>query len=240
MSDLFSLKGQTAVVTGGARGIGQAMAIGLAEAGADIILILRNESQQETKRAIEALGRKTTVYTADLSIASQLDGLIGRISSEHPDFSILVNVAGIQRRIAAAEFPDDMYDEVLQTNLKATFKLCKDTGKYWLEKGTKGCIINTASLASFQGGINMAAYACSKGGVHMLTKALSNEWAGKGIRVNAVAPGYIATDMNLDTRSNEDTTYYESITTRIPAGRWGEPNEFKGVTVFLASQASSK
>lgn len=148
----------------------------------------RNESQQETKTAIEALGRKCSIYTADLSVASALDGLIERISKAH-EFQILVNVAGVMRRIAAHEFPDEIFDEVLQTNLKATFKLCKDTGKYWIDQGIKGSIINTGSLASFQGGVNMAAYAVSKGGVHMLTKALSNEWAGKGIRVNAVAPG---------------------------------------------------
>ena len=121
-------------------------------------------------------------------LSSTIEGLVERIRNDH-DFQILVNVAGVQRRIAAIEFPDEAYDEVLQTNLKATFKLCKDTGKYWIEKEIKGCIINTASLASFQGGINMVAYAASKGGVNMLTKALSNEWAGKGIRVNAVAPG---------------------------------------------------
>ncbi|KEF61939.1 2-deoxy-D-gluconate 3-dehydrogenase [Exophiala aquamarina CBS 119918] len=238
MGDLFGLAGQTAVVTGAARGIGRAMALGLAEAGADIVLILRNSTQQETKDAIEAIGRKCSIYTADLGVPSEIEGLIERIRDEH-DFQILVNVAGIQRRLAAHTFPDDAYDEVLQTNLKATFKLCKDTGKYWIDKGIKGCIINTASLASFQGGVNMVAYAASKGGVNMLTKALSNEWAGMGIRVNAVAPGYIATDMNLDTRTNSDTTYYDSITTRIPAGRWGEPDEFKGVVVFLASQAST-
>lgn len=148
----------------------------------------RNASQGETKAAIEALGRKCSVYTADLAVPSEIEGLIQRIREDH-EFQILVNVAGIQRRLAAHTFPDEAYDEVLQTNLKATFKLCKDTGKYWIDNGIKGCIINTASLASFQGGINMVAYAASKGGVNMLTKALSNEWAGKGIRVNAVAPG---------------------------------------------------
>ena len=148
----------------------------------------RNASQQDTKVKIEALGRKCSVYAADLGVGTEIEGLIERIRADHA-FQILVNVAGIQRRLAASTFPDEAYDEVLQTNLKATFKLCKDTGKYWIDEGIKGCIINTASLASFQGGINMVAYATSKGGVHMLTKALSNEWAGKGIRVNAVAPG---------------------------------------------------
>ncbi|EXJ89089.1 hypothetical protein A1O3_02153 [Capronia epimyces CBS 606.96] len=238
MLDLFDLNGQTALITGGARGIGQAIAIGLAEAGADIILVLRNTSQTQTKLAIEALGRRCWTYEADLGNADAVSHIIATVTAQH-SFEILVNVAGIQRRIAAQDFPQAVYDEVLQVNLGSTFILCRDTGKYWLQHGIQGRIVNTASLSSFQGGINMAAYSASKGAVLQLTKALSNEWASRGIRVNAIAPGYIATDMNVDTRTNQDTTYFDSITTRIPQGRWGTPEEFKGPAVFLASRASS-
>ncbi|KAI1622018.1 hypothetical protein EDD37DRAFT_652370 [Exophiala viscosa] len=238
MLDIFSLAGQTALVTGGARGIGRAIAIGLAEAGADIVLVLRDTSQTQTKSMIEAMGRKCWTYAADLRNVQAVSNIIATVTAEH-NFQILVNVAGIQRRVAAQDFPQEVYDEVLQVNLGATFALCRDAGRYWLEQGIAGRIINTASLASFQGAINMAAYSASKGGVNQLTKALSNEWASRRIRVNAIAPGYIATDMNVDTRTNADTTYYDSITTRIPQGRWGNPDEFKGPAIFLASQASS-
>lgn len=152
----------------------------------------RSESQTDTKNAIEALGRKCWLYAADLADVNAVANIVSSITAEH-NYEILVNVAGIQRRIPAQDFPRETYDEVMQVNIGATFTLCSDTGKYWLEKGIKGRIINTASLATFQGGINMAAYSASKGAVGQLTKALSNEWAGRGIRVNAIAPGYVHT-----------------------------------------------
>jgi 2-deoxy-D-gluconate 3-dehydrogenase len=236
--DLFNLTGKTALITGGSRGLGAEMAIGLASAGADIILILRNQENLTTKTAIELLNRKCHIFTQDLSLEDEVNHLISRITATHP-FDILVNAAGIQRRLPAAHFAQPAFNEVMQANLGSVFALCRDTGAYWIDRGIKGRIINTASMATFQGGINMAAYACSKGGVGQLTKALSNEWAQHGIAVNAIAPGYIATDMNLDTRTDPDTRYYDSITQRIPAGRWGRPEEFRGPVVFLASRAAS-
>ncbi|KAL3425166.1 2-deoxy-D-gluconate 3-dehydrogenase [Phlyctema vagabunda] len=236
--ELFSLKGKTALITGGGRGIGQAIAVGLAEAGADVILILRDLKNEGTKRQIEALGRKCDTYQFDLSDREAAQEVASTVTKEHK-IDILVNVAGIQRRHAAADFPLEVFDEILQVNLRSTFVICRDIGKYWLENRIQGRIINTASMATFQGGINMAAYTSSKGAVGQLTKALSNEWSPHGIRVNAIAPGYIATDMNIDTRTSSDKTYLKSITDRIPAGRWGEPSEFKGPAIFLASEASS-
>ncbi|KAI9738143.1 MAG: hypothetical protein M1818_005572 [Claussenomyces sp. TS43310] len=192
--DLFNLAGKTALITGGGRGISRAMAIGIAESGADIILILRNESQCETEAAIEVLVRKCHVYIADLGGQRAVSRIIPHVILDH-SFEILVNGAGIQRRIPAAEFAQDVYQQVMQTNLGATFALCRDTGRYWIDKGIKGRIINVASLATFQGGINMAAYSASKGAVGQLTKALSNEWAKRGIVVNAIAPRYVLRNM---------------------------------------------
>jgi 2-deoxy-D-gluconate 3-dehydrogenase len=236
--DLFDLTGKTALVTGGTRGLGAEMALGLATAGADVILIVRSTANLSTKTAIESLHRKCHLIIQDLSDEAAVNTLIPRITAIH-SFSILVNAAGIQRRHPAASFPQSAFNDIMQSNLGSVFALCRDTGAYWLATGIPGRIINTASMATFQGGVNMAAYACSKGGVGQLTKALSNEWAGRGIAVNAIAPGYIATDMNEDTRTDPDTRYYDSITERIPAGRWGRPEEFRGPVVFLASQAAS-
>lgn len=236
--DLFNLIGKTALLTGGSRGLGAEMAIGLASAGADIILIVRSEENVATKTAIESLNRKCHIVIQDLSLEDGVNTLISRITATY-HFDILVNAAGIQRRHPAAQFPQSAFNDVMQSNLSSVFSLCRDTGAYWIASGIAGRIINTASMATFQGGVNMAAYACSKGGVGQLTKALSNEWAAHGIAVNAIAPGYIATDMNKDTRTDPDTRYFDSITQRIPAGRWGRPEEFRGPVVFLASQAAS-
>ncbi|KAH8658460.1 hypothetical protein BX600DRAFT_469153 [Xylariales sp. PMI_506] len=236
--ELFSLTGKTALVTGGTRGIGQAIAIGLAEAGADIILIQRDEQQTATRDAIMALGRKCKTVVADLGDRSAIKGVIPQVTASDR-IDILVNVAGIQRRYDAVDFPEAAFNEVMDVNFNSTFFLCQDIGRYWIENKISGRLINTASLSTFQGGVRMAAYSASKGAIGQLTKALSNEWASHNIRVNAIAPGYIATDMNTDTRTNTDRTYYDSITSRIPSGRWGRPDEFKGPAVFLASEASS-
>ncbi|TEA12186.1 2-dehydro-3-deoxy-D-gluconate 5-dehydrogenase [Colletotrichum sidae] len=247
---LFSLQGRTAVVTGGTRGIGQAMALSLAEAGSDIILIQRDESNTDTKKQIEALGRKATIYTADLSNQEQVEGLTPRILQDGHDVSILVTCAGIQRRHPAHQFPMGDWDEVLQVNLRTVWTLCRDVGAYMLTRAPnpatatatatatvhRGSIINVASLVSFQGGITVPAYAAAKGGIAQLTKALSNEWAGRGVNVNAVAPGYVATDMN-EALVN-DAGRAAGILARIPAGRWGAPDDFKGATVFLAGAGS--
>ncbi|KAF2834168.1 NAD(P)-binding protein [Patellaria atrata CBS 101060] len=241
IQQLFSLEGQTALVTGGTRGIGQAMAIALAEAGADIVLIQRDTANTETKSQVESLGRNATIFIADLSAPPSLTELLLQIFSSYR-ISILLNCAGIQRRSPAAHFPSDAWDEVLTVNLTAVFTLCRDVGAHMLSQppslsGRRGAIINVASLLSFQGGITVPAYAASKGGVAQLTKALSNEWAGQGIAVNAIAPGYIATEMN--TALIEDEKRANSILERIPKGRWGRPEDFKGVVVFLASEAAA-
>lgn len=187
--DLFSLKGRTAAITGATRGIGQSLALALAEAGADIVLVQRDTSNTSTKLAIEAVGRKADIYVADLSSASDIGGLTKRILDDAHDISILINCGGIQRRHPAHEFPDNDWNEVLQVNLNTVFTLCRDMGAYMLtrEGPHRGSIINIASLVSFQGGLNVPAYASAKGGVAQLTKALSNQWAGSGINVNAVS-----------------------------------------------------
>ncbi|TKX26885.1 sorbose reductase-like protein 1 [Elsinoe australis] len=239
--DMFSLKGRRAVITGATRGIGAAMAIALAEAGSDIILIQRDTSNTSTKSQIESLGRKATIYTADLASADDVATLTKRILDGGHDIDILVTCAGIQRRHPAHVFPKEDWDEVLQVNLSTVFTLCRDVGAYMLTRepnarGHRGSIINVASLVSFQVGITVPAYAAAKGGIAQLTKALSNEWASKGINVNAIAPGYVATDMNEALINDKDRA--ASILSRIPAGRWGSPDDFKGPVVFLASPAS--
>ncbi|KIW18876.1 2-deoxy-D-gluconate 3-dehydrogenase [Exophiala spinifera] len=242
LAKMFSLAGKTAVVTGGTRGIGAAMALALAEAGADIILIQRDESNTNTYHAIQELGRKATIVTADLSDQSSVSKIIPDLVNAGHDMHILLTCAGIQKRHPAHQFPLEDWDAVLQVNLTTVFTLCRDFGAYLLSKpeprsGSRGSIINVASLLTFQGGITVPAYAASKGGVGQLTKALSNEWAAKGINVNAVAPGYISTDMNEALIANE--TRAKQILERIPAGRWGKPEDFKGAVVFLASNASA-
>ncbi|KAJ5880187.1 2-dehydro-3-deoxy-D-gluconate 5-dehydrogenase [Penicillium subrubescens] len=240
--DLFSLKGRTALVTGGTRGIGQAMAIALAEAGADIVLVQRDTSNLSTKEQIEKLGRRAIIYTANLASQQSVSQLVSTVIHDGHDIDILLNCAGIQRRHPSHIFPDGDWHEVLQVNLTTVFTLCRDVGAYMLTRtpnasGQRGSIINIASLVSFQGGLTVPAYAAAKGGVAQLTKALSNEWASKGINVNAIAPGYVATDMN--TALIQDKERAASILARIPAGRWGNPDDFKGSVVYLASRASA-
>ncbi|KAL1953506.1 hypothetical protein VTO42DRAFT_2759 [Malbranchea cinnamomea] len=245
LPSLFSLSGKTALVTGGTRGIGKAMALALAEAGADIILVQRDETNSATRdEIINTTGRKASIKVAELSDREAVKGLISSIVNDGEKIDILLNCAGIQRRHPSEKFPDDDWDEVIQVNLTSVFTLCREFGAYLLSRpasdfptGRRGAIINVASLLSFQGGITVPAYAASKGGIAQLTKALSNEWASKGISVNAIAPGYIHTDMN--TALINDPERNASIMARIPAGRWGRPEDFKGVVVFLASEASS-
>jgi len=218
------------------------MAVALAEAGAEIILVQRDESNTETRDAIRALSRECTIFTCDLSSQSSVSSLVPDVLKSHPRISILLNCAGIQSRHPAHQFPSSDWDAVLQVNLNTPFTLCRDVGAHMLalepdQFGQRGSIINIASLLSFQGGITVPAYAASKGGIAQLTKALSNEWAGKGINVNAIAPGYIATDMNEALIADEKRA--ESILSRIPAGRWGRPDDFNGAVVFLASRASA-
>lgn len=231
----FNLSGQVAVVTGGTRGLGQAMAVALAEHGADIALVQRNQKDVATKEMIEKLGKRCEIITCDLSDMEQVKTIMLEVDHLFGHVDILVNNAGIQRRSPAVDFSETDWDNVIDVNLKCVFLLCQQAGKRMIQKG-RGKIINIASLLSFQGGITVPAYAAAKGGVAQLTKALSNEWAGLGVNVNAIAPGYMATDMNEALINNE--TRSRQIMERIPAGRWGTPEDMKGSVVFLASRAS--
>lgn len=239
---MFSLKDHTALVTGGTRGIGAAVAIGLAEAGADVLLVQRDESSTTTRDAIIALGRKAQIYTADLSSPESVAALTPKVLADGHEVRILVNCAGIQRRHKCEVFPDSDFNEVMQVNLGSVFSLTRDVGAHMLTlephpvTGRRGSIVNYASLLSFQGGLTVPAYAASKGAVAQLTKAFANEWTSRGVTVNAIAPGYIATDMNEALLKDKERL--ASISARIPAGRWGDSEDFKGTSVYLASKAS--
>lgn len=233
---LFDLTGQVAVITGGTRGIGQAAALGLTKYGADIILLQRDISDQKTKKRIEALGGKAKIIACDMGNQTHLKTVIPKIIEEYQRLDILVNSAGIQRRAPAIHFSEEDWDEVININLKALWLLSQAAGQYMVQQ-KRGKIINIASLLSFQGGITVPAYAAAKGGVSQLTKALANEWAQHNVNVNAIAPGYIATEMN--TALLEDETRNRQILERIPAGRWGTPEDFAGTVVYLASKAST-
>ena len=215
-----------------------AMALGLAEAGADIIGVSANLELggSQVSKAVEELGRKFKAYQADFSNRDSLYAFIKQLKADYPRIDILVNNAGTILRNPAAEHSDEFWDEVLEVNLSSQFILSREIGARMIAEGS-GKIIFTASLLSFQGGINVPGYAASKGGIARLTMALANEWAGKGVNVNAIAPGYISTDNTTALR--EDKERSASILGRIPAGRWGEPEDFKGPVVFLASEASN-
>jgi len=238
MKNTFDLTGKIALVTGCKRGIGMAMALGLAEAGADIIGVSANLelAGSQVSKAVEALGRKFKAYQADFSNRDSLYAFIKQLKADYPRIDILVNNAGTILRNPAAEHSDEFWDEVLEVNLSSQFILSREIGARMIAEGS-GKIIFTASLLSFQGGINVPGYAASKGGIARLTMALANEWAGKGVNVNAIAPGYISTDNTTALREDKDRS--ASILGRIPAGRWGEPEDFKGPVVFLASEASN-
>ncbi|MHA8082528.1 SDR family oxidoreductase [Aquirufa sp. A-Brett2-15D] len=238
MKNPFDLTGKIALVTGCKRGIGMAMAIGLAEAGADIIGVSANLelAGSQVSTSVEALGRKFKAYQADFSNRDSLYAFIKQLKADYPRIDILVNNAGTIKRNPAAEHSDEFWDEVLEVNLSSQFILSREIGSIMLANGG-GKIIFTASLLSFQGGINVPGYAASKGGIARLTMALANEWAGKGVNVNAIAPGYISTDNTAALREDKDRS--SSILGRIPAGRWGEPEDFKGPVVFLASEAAN-
>ncbi len=234
--DRFRLDGKTALVTGCQRGIGKAMAVGLAEAGADVIGVsatLAPGSAVESE--VRALGRNFANYACDFADRAALHAFIVRVKAEHPRIDILVNNAGTTRRHPAAEHPDESWDHVIEVNLNAQFVLSREIGRDMVARGS-GKIIFTASLLSFQGGITVPGYAASKGGIASLTMAFANEWAARGVCVNAIAPGYIATE--LTEALQRDPVRGEQILARIPAGRWGRPDDFKGPVVFLASAAS--
>lgn len=236
--DTFRLDGKTALVTGARRGIGQAMAIALAEAGADIIgvSISLEASGSEIENAVTSLGRKFTGYQCDFSDRKAVYNFIEQVKNNHPVIDILVNNAGTVLRDPAVQYSDDYWDTVIEVNLNAQFVLSREFGKLMVERGY-GKIIFTASLLTFQGGVTVPGYAASKGGIGQLTKALANEWAGQGVQVNAIAPGYIRTN-NTEALQNNPVRH-KAILERIPSGRWGEIDDFKGPIVFLASDASN-
>ncbi|WP_447766317.1 SDR family NAD(P)-dependent oxidoreductase [Sphingobacterium faecium] len=234
----FDLTGKVALVTGCKRGIGKAMAEALAEAGADIIgvstsLELENSAIQ---KSVESLSRKFYAYQCDFSKRKDLYAFITKVKEQHPIIDILVNNAGNILRKPAAEHPDEYWDEIIEINQNAPFILTREIGKDMISRGT-GKVIFTASLLSFQGGINVPGYAASKGAIASMTKAFANEWAALGVNVNAIAPGYIATDNTEALRDDPERS--ASILGRIPAARWGQPQDFKGPIVFLSSEASN-
>ncbi|GAA0881164.1 2-dehydro-3-deoxy-D-gluconate 5-dehydrogenase KduD [Algoriphagus jejuensis] len=236
--DTFSLKGKVALVTGCKRGIGKAMAIGLAEAGADIIGVSATleESGSAVEKEVKALGREFKGYACDFADRKALYAFISQVKADFPQIDILVNNAGTILRAPAAEHPDEMWDKVIEVNQNAQFILTREIGKEMVSRGY-GKIVFTASLLTFQGGITVPGYAASKGAIGQMTMAFANEWAGKGVNVNAIAPGYIDTD-NTEALRN-DPARAASILARIPAGRWGQPKDFAGPTVFLCSDAAS-
>ncbi|MGH9529282.1 MAG: 2-dehydro-3-deoxy-D-gluconate 5-dehydrogenase KduD [Terriglobales bacterium] len=233
--DRFQLKNKTALVTGASAGLGAAMAVALAEAGTDVVCHGNSRSPEPTCQKIRQIGRCAAALQSDLSQDGAAQDLFARAEKFAP-IDILVNNAGLLHRSRAIEYSDQDWTAVLQVNLNSLWKLCQCAGKSWMRKKERGKIINIASVLAFQGGINVAAYAASKGAVAQLTKALANEWAGQGINVNAIAPGYMRTDNTASLRHDEGRN--RQILERIPAGRWGEPDDLCGAAVFLASPAS--
>ena len=236
--DKFSLEGKVAVVTGSKRGLGKAMALGLAEAGADIIgvSVSMEESGSELENEVKALGRKCKCYQCDFGDRQATYAFIKKVKAEFPVVDILVSNAGTIERKPAVEHTDEMWDKVIEVNLNSHFVLAREFGKDMVARGS-GKIVMTASLLSFQGGITVPGYSASKGGIAQLTKALANEWAPKGVNVNAIAPGYIATDLAAALRN--DPVRNPALVARIPAGDWGDPTDLQGAVVFLCSEAAS-
>ena len=233
--ELFQLSGKTALVTGSSAGLGAAIAIALAEAGADVICHGNSRPAEETCRKIERIGRRAAAVQADLARTSGAQELFEKARS-FAAIDILVNNAGVIKRAPAHQFTLEDWDFVLQVNLKSLFQLSQLAGHGWIEGNKPGKILNIASLLSFQGGITVPAYAASKGAVAQLTKALANEWAERKINVNAIAPGYMCTDNTVALQRDEARN--RQIMERIPAGRWGEPEDIAGAAVFLCSAAS--
>ncbi|MEM6318750.1 MAG: SDR family oxidoreductase [Bacteroidota bacterium] len=234
----FSLKGKTALVTGCKRGIGKAMAIALAEAGADIIGVSATLEKKGSavEKAVKKTGQSFKAYTCDFSNRKALYKFINKVNKAYPTIDILVNNAGTILRKPAAEHPDEMWDKVIEVNQTAQFILTREFGKKMVERGY-GKIVFTASLLTFQGGITVPGYAASKGAIGQMTMAFANEWASRGVNVNAIAPGYIRTDNTQALQDNPERS--KSILSRIPAGRWGNPEDFAGPTVFLCSDAAA-
>ncbi len=235
MSNIFDLGGKVAIVTGANTGIGQAIALSLAAAGADIAAVGRTPAE-ETVEKVRALGRKAEIVSADLSSIEPVQRVVDETIEKLGGLDILINNAGIIRRADSVDFTEEDWDAVIDTNLKSTFFLAQAAGRHMLAQGS-GKIVNIASLLSFQGGIRVPSYTASKSGVAGLTKLLANEWAAKGVNVNAIAPGYIATNNTAALQADE--TRNRQIQERIPAGRWGDASDIGGAAVFLASPAAN-
>lgn len=234
--DKFNLTGKVAVITGASRGLGQAMAVGLAEAGADIVGVSTGD-MSETKEKVEGLGRNFLSIRADLTSTKPVQGIIDKAVEAFGKVDILVNNAGIIRRADAIEFTEKDWDDVMDVNLKTLFFLSQAAAKQYIKQGSGGKIINVASMLSFQGGIRVSSYTASKSGVMGVTRLMANEWAKYNINVNAIAPGYMSTDNTAPLRADEKRN--KEILDRIPAGKWGEPEELHGAAVFLASAAAN-
>jgi len=234
-TDLFSLIGRTALVTGANTGIGQGIAVALAGAGADVVAVGRTPPD-ETATLVRAAGRRFHSIEADLGSASHSGEIVQQAVEHFGAVDILINNAGIIRRNDALEFSESDWDAVMNVNLKTAFFLSQAAARNMLKLGRGGKIINIASMLSFQGGVRVVSYTASKSGIAGMTRILANEWASKGINVNAIAPGYIATNNTTILRNDESRN--REILGRIPAGRWGKPEDLSGATVFLASRAS--
>lgn len=234
--DLFRLEGRVAVVTGGRRGLGQSMAWGLAQAGADIACVSRSGGADETGRLVEQTGRRFLDLQADLGLPEQRNGLIQQVVEKLGRIDILVNNAGGGGRFPPEEYPEPEWRNLLEVHLTAVFDLSQQVAPHFFNRG-RGKIINIGSVMSFEGGLNIPAYAAAKHGIAGLTKSLATSWSSRGINVNCIAPGYFATDLPAALRN--DPVRGPQILDRIPCGRWGEPDEIAGLAVFLASDASN-
>lgn len=235
--EMFGLHGKVAVVTGATRGLGQAMALGLAKAGANIVAVgSQLKNLEETMSLLDGMGVSSLAVACDQTKPEEITKVFADTVAKFGRVDILINNAGTIRRAPAVDTADEDWDAVVETNLNGVFRFCRAAGKVMLDQGS-GKIINVASLLSFSGGLTVPAYAASKGGVAQLTKALANEWAASNVQVNAIAPGYFNTDNTVNIRNDE--ARFESISARIPAGRWGEPEDLAGAAVFLSSQAAN-
>lgn len=236
LPELFHLKDRIALVTGASRGLGQAMAYGLAQAGSDVACVSRGGEANETRELVESTGRRFLDLKADLSNADDRKGLVERVVAEFGRLDILVNNAGGGSRYAPEEYPDDEWRELIEVHLFAAFDLCKQAAAQFFNQG-RGKIVNIGSLMSFEAGWQISAYAAAKHGIAGLTKSLATAWASKGININCIAPGYFDTDLTEPLRNDPERG--PQILDRIPAGRWGQPDELAGLCVFLASDASN-
>ena len=234
--DKFKLDGKTALVTGGNKGIGKSYATALAEAGADIISVSYEKDFSEIEEVVTKLGRKFHGYSSDFSNRDSLYEFIDNVKADVPQIDILINNAGTILRNPIVEHSDEYWDKVIEVNLNAQFILTREIGKGMVERGF-GKVVFIASLLSFQGGITVPGYAASKGAIKQLTQSFANEWASKGVNINAIAPGYIATDNTAPLRADENRN--KAILERIPQDRWGTPEDLMGTVVFLSSEASN-